>query len=65
MCRGGCKSAETISHVFFDCKNFNDQRKELTKLCKEKNLEYSLQNLFTKETLQLDVEKIILKFFEE
>ena len=50
---------------FFDCKFFNDQRQELKKLCKEKNLEFNLTNLFTKEPLQLKVEKIILKFFEE
>jgi len=65
MCRGGCKSEETISHVFFECKFFNDQRQELKKLCKEKNLEFNITNLFTKEPLQLKVEKIILKFFEE
>ena len=56
---------ETLSHVFLQCKYFNDQRKELTKLCEEKNLEFNLINLFTKESLQLKVEKIILKFFEE
>ena len=65
MCRGGCMTKETLSHVFLQCKYFNDQRKELTKLCEEKNLEFNLINLFTIESLQLKVKKIILKCFEE
>ena len=64
MCRGGCKSEKTISYVFFECNLFNDQRQELKKLCKEKNLEFNLTNLFTKESLQSKVENIILRFLK-
>ena len=55
-CRFGCDTVETVQHVFFDCPFCSNARNDLGLICREKNLVYSLKNLFTHRSLRCRVE---------
>ena len=58
-CRFGCDEVETIQHVFFDCHFCLNAHEDLLSICREKNLVYSLKNLFTHRSLRCRVERFL------
>ena len=62
-CRFGFDTIETVQHVFFDCAHCSNARDDLTLICREKNLVYSLTNLFTHRSLRCRVELFLDWFF--
>ena len=61
-CRYGCDCKETANHVLFECRAVDSLRDELGKLCDEFGYKMTLRNAFTREELQITVEKMLFMF---
>ena len=64
-CRFCGKANETIDHVLFCCPKLSETQGELQKACKTLDLEFNIQNLFTKPKLQRKVEEFLYEVFKD
>ena len=58
-CRKGCKAEETEDHIFLRCPFYTKHRHDVMTLCKIKAIPFTLSNLFTRQTLQIHIERWI------
>jgi len=65
FCRLGCgqNSVEDLQHVFFDCLKNKEKIDKLKEKFKEKKIDYNVQNLFSENKMQIDVERFLYEFF--
>ena len=63
-CRFCGSENETVDHIFFSCPKLSGTREKLNTACINLNLEFNLQNLFTKPLLQRSVEESLLEVFK-
>ena len=61
-CRYGCDCKETANHVLFECRAVDSLHNELRKLCDEFGYKMTLRNAFTRDELQIAVEKMLFMF---
>ena len=65
VCRLCNSENETIEHIFFNCSLLSETRKDLQIFCKAQGLDFTLQNLFTRASLQRKVEEFLYDLFNE
>ena len=56
VCRFCRSEDETVEHIFFSCPILSDNRSLLQSACVNLNVDYNLENLFTRPLLQRNVE---------
>ena len=62
QCRFGCKAVEDLEHMLFWCPRVAEQRSKLVDKRKKLGFARNVRNYFTRQRLQLEVEKLILMF---
>ena len=64
-CRLCGNEDETLDHILFSCPKLSEAQGILQNSCKAQNLEFSVQNLFSKPQLQFKVENFLYEIFKE
>ena len=62
MCRHGCCMREDSDHAVFHCPFVAGERADLRHLCIINKVEFTLMNLLTLPCLQINMERLLLKF---
>ena len=65
VCRFCSNENETEEHIIFRCPRLSEAQGLLQKACKTHELDFSMQNLFTKPKLQRSVEEFLYEIFKE
>ena len=65
VCRFCGSENETANHIFFSCTKLSEHQNKLRLECKNLNLQFNLQNLLTKPTLQRKVEEFLYIVFKD
>ena len=61
MCRLGCNTPETPTHIFLHCPFLSQEHNNINKLCRKYHLSYTLSTIFIEDVLKLKVEQLLLK----
>ena len=63
ICRHCCNQVENLNHLVNECTKMKEQREYLKKRCEKETKAYSLRTLFSDPELQIDTERMLLRFF--